>query len=180
MRTHIHTIISALTPHDGLEEKHIQETLSWIESDAPIFRIAKPDVPNKHLVSYFALLDEDASKILLVDHKKAQLWLPAGGHVDVDEDPKKTVIRECFEELQIQADFWREDPIFLTSTVTGGLTPGHTDVSLWYVLRGNHKDHYAFDPGEFHGIAWFDFDQIPYENSDPHLARFVEKLKAMM
>jgi hypothetical protein len=23
--------------------------------------------------------DEDAKKILLVDHKKAQLWLPAGG-----------------------------------------------------------------------------------------------------
>jgi len=58
----IYTIIaSAISPFDVLEEQHIDESLAWIESGALIFRINKPDVPLKHLVSYFVLVDEEAS-----------------------------------------------------------------------------------------------------------------------
>ena len=71
-------IISGIIPFDDIESQHIQETLAWIHSGAPIFRLQKPDIPPKHLVSYFILFDEKAQKVLLVDHKKAQLWLPAG------------------------------------------------------------------------------------------------------
>ena len=176
----IHAITSAIKPFDKLEQQHVDETLMWIESGAQIFRIKKPDIPNKHLVSYFVLFDEAASKILLVDHKKAQLWLPAGGHVDINEDPKNTVKRECLEELGVPAEFWRDDPIFVTSTKTVGLTAGHTDVSLWYVLKGSENMHYTFEEREFNAIKWFSFDDIPYENSDPHLKRFMTKLKSLV
>jgi 8-oxo-dGTP diphosphatase len=104
--------LCVITPHDDLETQHIQETLLWIESGAPLFRVQKPDIPNKHLVSYFVLFDEAHKKILLVDHKKALLWLPSGGHVEIDEDPQQTVVRECREELGIEADFWLSDPFF--------------------------------------------------------------------
>ena len=169
--------ISAITPYDALEKEHIENTLSWITSGEPIFRVVKPDIPNKHLVSYFVVFDKEARKILLVDHKKAGLWLPAGGHVEPGEDPKDTVKRECLEELGIEADFWREDPIFLTSAVTVGITAGHTDVSLWYVIKGNSLDQYQFDQSEFNSIRWFSFEEIPYEKSDPHMKRFVNKLQ---
>lgn len=173
----VYDIVAGIKSFDDLEARHIADTLSWIESGVPIFRIEKPDVPNKHLVSYFILLDELEKKILLVDHKKAQLWLPAGGHVEIDEDPKETVIRECFEELKIQADFWRAAPIFLTSTITVGLTAGHTDVSLWYILKGNEIQTLNFDKEEFNDVQWFHINEIPYEKSDPHMSRFVNKLK---
>jgi len=173
-------IVEGIQPFDNLEKEHLQGTLSWIKSGAPLFRIQKPDTPPQHLVSYFVLFDEGAQKILLVDHKKAQLWLPSGGHVELDENPKETVERECFEELNIQADFWCEDPVFITVTKTVGLTAGHTDVSLWYILRGNHRDAYHFDGEEFHGIRWFDFKDIPFEKSDPHMGRFIQKLRGML
>lgn len=177
IREHIHHIVSSITPYDDLEQKHIHDTCLWIESGAPIFRVQKPDVPNKHLVSYFVLFDEANQKILLVDHKKALLWLPSGGHVEIDEDPKTTAERECLEELNVTADFWATDPLFLTSTLTVGLTAGHTDVSLWYVLKGDSHKIYEFDHEEFNDIRWFHLDEIPYENSDPHMGRFIEKLK---
>ena len=69
--------------------------------------------------------------------------------------------RECLEELGIEADFWCVDPIFLTSSMTIGLTAGHTDVSLWYVLKGNHEHSYCFDESEFESVKWFAFDDIP-------------------
>jgi len=175
-KTTLYDVISKIVPHDILEQEHIDDTLAWIESGAPIFRITKPDIPNKHLVSYFVLFDEKVQKILLVDHKKAGLWLPTGGHVEINEDPKETVRRECLEELGAQAEFWVPDPLFLTSTLTVGLTAGHTDVSLWYVLKGNHNTLYEFDKNEFNTIKWFDFDRIPYEKSDPHIRRFIKKL----
>ena len=177
IREHIHTLISTIIPYDDVEQEHINDTCLWIESGAPIFRVQKPDVPNKHLVSYFVLLDEACQKILLVDHKKALLWLPSGGHVEIDEDPKTTACRECLEELNVTADFWSLYPLFLTSTLTVGLTAGHTDVSLWYVLKGDSNKAYEFDTEEFNDIRWFHFDDIPYTKSDPHMLRFIEKLK---
>lgn len=44
LRKHIHHLISAIIPYDGVEQKHINDTCLWIESGAPIFRIQKPDV----------------------------------------------------------------------------------------------------------------------------------------
>ncbi len=154
MNETFYDLVSAITPCDALEAGHIQDTINWIESGAPLFRIIKPDIPNKHLVSYFVIFNEKTLKILLVDHKKAQLWLPAGGHVELNEDPKETVRSECLEELSVPANFWCEVPIFLTSTITVGLTAGHTDVSLWYVLRGDQQTHYVFDSDEFNEIRW--------------------------
>jgi len=172
-------VIKGIKAFDDLEQQHIQETLIWIRSGTPIFRTKKPDIPNKHLVSYFVLFDEKTKKILLVDHKKAELWLPPGGHVEVGEHPRNTVIRECIEELQCKAEFWSEKPIFLTATVTVGLTAGHTDVSLWYVLKGNCNQLYQFDSDEFNTIQWFGFEAIPFEKSDRHMRRFVNKLSTL-
>ncbi len=140
----------------------------------------KPDIPNKHLVSYFIVFDEEKRKIFLVDHKKAQLWLPAGGHVEIDEGPKDAAKLECLKELGIEADFWSPDPLFLTSTLTVGLTAGHIDVSLWYILKGDSEAIYHFDQDEFNNIIWFSFDDIPYDKSDPQMRRFIEKLKAKL
>lgn len=76
------------------------------------------------------MFDQANEKILLVDHKKAELWLPSGGHVEIDEDPTDTVIRECMEERSVAAEFWSKKSVFITQTVTVGKTAGHTDVSL--------------------------------------------------
>ena len=100
--------------------------------------------------------------------------------VAIDEDPKTTVERECLEELGVRADFWVPDPFFITSTLTVGLTAGHTDVSLWYVLKGDSHATYQFDEEEFNKVRWFRLDDIPYEKSDPHMRRFIEKLKGKL
>lgn len=173
-------IIAGITPLDAIEQGHISDTLVWIKSGAPIFRIQKPAVPDKHLVSYFIVFDKNASKVLLVDHINAMKWLPAGGHVDPNEHPKETVRRECMEELNLKADFWCEDPVFLTSTFTDGPLTHHWDVSLWYVIKGDSQAIYDYDPREFHGIQWFGFDEIPYANTDPHMQRFMNKFKQML
>ncbi len=179
MKNHIKNLIQSITPLDALETEHISDALAWIDSGIEIFRMEKPATPPKHLVSYFVLVDVARRKILLVDHIKAELWLPTGGHVEKDEDPCATVEREIQEELHMPAEFLSVNPFFITQTITVGKTAGHTDVSLWYVLKADSTKEIKYDPSEFNGYKWFDYEEIlntDISKLDPHMHRFVKKL----
>lgn len=173
--------VERIVPYDEIEQDHIQSVCEWLKSGANPFRLEKPDIPPKHLVSYFVLVDPDHHSILLVDHIKAQLWLPSGGHVELNELPQDAVVREAKEEFGIQATFLRnyDKPFFVTVTQTVGLTPGHTDVSLWYLLRGNIHEKIHYDRSEFTDVEWYTFNEIAETDPlifDPHLQRFAAKL----
>lgn len=56
-----------------------------------------------HLTATGLVVNETFSKALMIFHKKLQIWLPAGGHVEPGELPHETVIREVFEETGISA-----------------------------------------------------------------------------
>lgn len=173
--------VAAILPYDKAEQSHQQDVLEWLKSNVNPFRLKKPDTPPKHLVSYFVLVDPDQRSILLVDHIKAQLWLPSGGHVQLNETPRDAVVREAKEEFGIRATFLRnqDKPFFVTVTQTVGLTPGHTDVSLWYLLRGSVHDRMQYDRSEFTDVEWYTFDEVIETDPlifDPHLQRFTAKL----
>ncbi|HEY6640962.1 NUDIX domain-containing protein [Povalibacter sp.] len=174
MRSTIRAEVASIEPFDALERAHREDVLAWIESDAELCRIQKPATPPKHLVSYFVLVDQD--HILLVDHKNAQLWLPTGGHVEPGEHPRATVVRELREELGLELSEALEAPLMLTISETVGITSGHIDVSLWYVIDADRRIGLELDREEFHGARWFLFSEAPVARSDPHLSRFLVKL----
>lgn len=172
-------LIQGISPFDDMEKEQVADALAWIASGAEIYKIQGPDIPPKHLTAYGVLIDPTARKVLLVDHIKAELWLPAGGHIERNEHPKDTVAREIQEELGIDADFLSKDPFFFTQMVTVGKTAGHTDVCFWYVLRGDVLQPIVYDTREFNGYRWFGFDEILQEEKsifDAHMKRFVRKV----
>lgn len=184
MRNEILDIVKSIAPSDEAEQLHINDAMSWVQGPNDLFRIAKPDNPPKHLVSYFVVFDPRAKKLLLVDHVKANMWLPSGGHVEINEHPRETVRREAMEELELVADFGiiGEAPAFITVTETRG--PGtHTDVSLWYVIAGDSTAELNYDTREMRGLKWLDFDEVLLMDSrllDPHMKRFVRKFEGMI
>jgi 8-oxo-dGTP diphosphatase len=174
MRAAVHHEVASIRPYDALEANHRSDALSWIDSGAPLFRIAKPARPPKHLVAYFAVVD--AESILLVDHKNAQLWLPPGGHVEPDEHPRDTVVRELAEELGVTVAHDIAEPLMVTCTTTVGITSGHMDVSLWYVVSVPRTQPIHYDQQEIADVCWFRYSDVPLHRSDPHMARFLAKL----
>jgi 8-oxo-dGTP diphosphatase len=174
MRAVVRAELEAIVPFDALESEHLSDALDWVDSGAELFRVAKPATPPKHLVSYFAVVDGE--HILLVDHKNAQLWLPAGGHVEPLEHPRATVERELKEELGFSPGHPIGPPVMLTCTRTVGLTAGHTDVSLWYVVLASREEPLQFDAEEFNSVRWFAFGDVPRDRAEPHLSRFVAKI----
>ncbi len=174
LREAIRSEVSVIKPLDDTEGVHQADALAWIGSGAGLFRTTKPATPPKHLVSYFAVVDD--GHILLVDHRSAGLWLPTGGHVEPGEHPRVTVERELQEELALSAPDPIGPPLMVTCTETVGLTAGHVDVSLWYVVRSDRRLALHFDGGEFRAARWFAFADVPMGRSDPHLGRFLQKL----
>jgi 8-oxo-dGTP pyrophosphatase MutT (NUDIX family) len=62
---------------------------------------------------------------LLHWHEKNRMWLPAGGHIEPDEDPIQAAVREALEEtglpiviLPTSAPYSYKEPPQLTSPVT--------------------------------------------------------------
>lgn len=178
MRQAVRDEVSAILPMDALEQSQLADALAWIDSGVQLCRLAKPATPPRHLVSYFAVVDD--GHILLVDHRNAQLWLPPGGHVEPGEHPRDTVARELQEELGMGLPHAIAAPLLITVTTTVGVTAGHTDVSLWYVIHADRTQAINHDDAEFQSIQWFAFDQVPFGRSDPHMRRFISKLMGPM
>lgn len=182
VRVAIRSIISEIAPVDALEAMHRTDVMEWIDSGAAIFRTEKPATPPKHLVAYCVLVDTETRRVLLVDHRDAQLWLPTGGHVDPGEPPSVAARREMREELGISPAFHPaigDAPLMVTVTETGGMSASHVDVSLWFVFDGSDDPAVSPDAGEFVAAQWWDFDLVndePGTRFDPHLPRFIEKL----
>lgn len=188
IRQQIKETIAAINPFDQTEEAHIKSTIAWIDSGAEIFRIQKDALPPKHLVSYALVIDRKDQKILLLNHKKALLLLPSGGHVDIGELPVDAAVRELKEELDLSLELYDPEndasvPFFISVADTVGISEKHTDVSLWYIFESNgevvlNKNNEEFIR-EFDGYRWLGYDEIlamPLSEFDPSMHRFVEKL----
>jgi 8-oxo-dGTP pyrophosphatase MutT (NUDIX family) len=64
----------------------------------------------RHLTATGFLVWED--RVLLHWHRKNRLWLPMGGHIDANEDPVQTVLREIEEECGVAAELIPHGPVY--------------------------------------------------------------------
>lgn len=177
----VYELVGDIEPGDALEQEHRTDTLKWLETTNDVFRRAKPATPERHLVSYVVLVDPDDASTLLVDHIRAGLWLPPGGHVEPGEHPRDTACREAREELGIDPVLVEPQgrPSFIAATPTGGIDAGHVDVSLWYLLAGRRDMDLVIDVTEFNEARWWSPAQVQTADPkclDPHYLRFVAKV----
>lgn len=48
------------------------------------------------------------NKVLLRMHDKYHVWLPPGGHIELDEVPEEAVLREVKEEVGLDVTLWSQ------------------------------------------------------------------------
>jgi ADP-ribose pyrophosphatase YjhB (NUDIX family) len=84
-------------------------------------------------------------KVLLLWHKKLQMWLPPGGHIDPNELPDEAAVREVKEETGIEVELLSQPAL---PPVPGPrqlarpegvqleeISPGHQHIDLIYFAR---------------------------------------------
>ncbi len=79
-------------------------------------------------------------RVLLVDHKKYNEWLPVGGHIEPDEDPMQSLFREIKEECGLKVRLLAHTPDIAHAGVKPIPTPSYADV---HRITRTHK-HIAF------------------------------------
>ena len=176
MKEKIFDLIASIKPYDEMEQKHLQNISNRLASDEEALPLIAPRNSPKRLLSRFVFFDIDESKILLLNQRKSDLWLPLEGCLHLKKDFAATIKRAVLEKLRMETDLLFPSPVFLSQRKTGSLTENHIDISLWYILKGCSNTPLEFDKGEFSEIRWFAPNEIPFKKSDPHMQRFIDKL----
>ncbi len=56
----------------------------------------------KCLVSTTIVFDKDHKNVILLNHKKLEVWMPPGGHIELGELPSEAALREAMEETGLK------------------------------------------------------------------------------
>lgn len=119
------------------------------------------------------------NKVLLHLHKKAGLMLPLGGHIEKNEHPEETCIREAREESGLQIKLYSQDheklkemcdkegekllvnPVY---TMVGEIAPGHHHIDFVYFAS---TDSHITQPdqGESDILKWYKLDELMLEKN---------------
>jgi 8-oxo-dGTP pyrophosphatase MutT (NUDIX family) len=95
--------------------------------------------------------------VVLHLHKRLNLWLQPGGHIDADETPAEGALREAREETGLDVSHPSSGPWLMHLDVHAG-PRGHTHLDLRYLLTAPDDDP---SPGadESQEVAWFGWDE---------------------
>ena len=106
-------------------------------------------------------------KVLLVDHKKEKMWLPIGGHVELEEDPEEALMREIKEECGLEVQIIGERPAYEAEGVKPLIAPSYLDIHTLSESGSSHRhiglvyfakaasDEVTLAAGEHNNIRWF-------------------------
>lgn len=125
-------------------------------------------------------------KVLLVDHKKHNMWLPVGGHVELNENPEEALMQEIQEECGLEVEIIGERPAVVGPQTQSLITPlymdihnitdTHRHVSLVYFARALSVEA-KLEEREHNAIRWFTRAELhdPTLTIRPHIRFYAEQ-----
>ena len=120
----------------------------------------------RHFCASVFVIDPSTRKILLVYHNQFKKWVQPGGHIETDETPEETALREVYEETGLKVQllgehFPREDDFIRPLGIQknrGSNGDLHIDIiyaaiPINVINVNNHDD-------EIDGIGWFSREEL--------------------
>lgn len=121
------------------------------------------------VVTGYVFNEED--RVLLIHHKKRNMWLPVGGHMEQNETPDEALLREIAEETGLTVEILGKKEIEEAGDVKENLaTPFHVNVhsvgdhdhcSFFYVCRTTGN--VMINKEELNNFEWFSRNQLEDE-----------------
>ncbi len=109
------------------------------------------------------------ARVLLVDHRKLDKWLPLGGHIEPGENPEQAAYREVAEESGLEIELWGERPpvefpgtlplVAPTYLDVHHILGDHQHIGMIYFAR-SRSDQVVLQAAEHRKIRWFSADEL--------------------
>lgn len=87
------------------------------------------------------------------------VWDVFGGHIEPDEQPEQTLVRELREELDITPSKWAKMGVIQDSLPGRDAMPAHDLVVHFYCVTAWQGKPFNRQPEEHSAIEWFSYDQ---------------------
>ena len=112
--------------------------------------------------------------MLLHHHRKLDLWLQFGGHVDGEGDLCAAARRELVEESGIEPAWMQEAPfdVDIHGIPAHGTEPAHDHLDIRFLARAPEAAQAVLSP-ESHALRWFTRAEALSLGLDPSLERMV-------
>lgn len=133
----------------------------------------------RHFCASAFIINPYTKKILLVKHKKNKRWTQPGGHMEHNETPEETALREVYEETGLRVRllgerFPREEdfirPLGIQKnrrTTDDGETHMHIDIIYAAIPNDDSKE--QLNRLESDDIGWFSRDELEYIDCFPDI-----------
>ncbi len=125
---------------------------------------------NKHFTASALIIDD--GKVLLIRHKKLNVWLYPGGHVEENENPDETLLREVKEETGLEIEIISNkdeslsdkkndvSSLHLPYAFLCELVGDHYHNDLIYLCKIFKKNELKFNKHESSDIGFFNYEEI--------------------
>lgn len=153
LRESIQRILDTLETKPHTDTAMIQSFRNHLRDDLPIIQAENPQ---DHFCVLFLPYHRQTNSVFLAHHKKANDWIPPGGHIEDGELPLDSVMREYYEELGMVPprggiELFDIDQKDIHNPAQTCMFHRH----IWYLVH-TEKNEYIWDQGEFYDAGWFD------------------------
>lgn len=78
------------------------------------------------------ITNPEQTKMILVHHNKFNMWLPPGGHIEINELPHECILREVKEEIGINADIVQHGEQVNLNGASGSVGAAEVQLAKYY------------------------------------------------
>jgi 8-oxo-dGTP pyrophosphatase MutT (NUDIX family) len=146
--------LTAHRPVDAREQDSIQQFLEVVPT---LVDPCNEEADIRHVTVSAIVVCDEGDAVVLHLHKRLNMWLQPGGHIDVGEQVVAAALREAHEETGLPVRHERDGGVFVHLDVHPG-PRGHTHFDLRYLVRAPHVTPTP-GVGESPDVRWFSWDE---------------------
>ena len=151
-----------LVTHEPIDDRE-RESIKLFCELAPALRAPFDEHSDTTHVTASAIVVGSPGVVLHL-HKRLNMWLQPGGHIDAGESVDQAALREAREETGLQLQHFLSLPRFIHLDVHPG-PRGHTHLDVRYLLVADNET-FAPAEGESKEVKWFSFDEALQVSED--------------
>jgi 8-oxo-dGTP pyrophosphatase MutT (NUDIX family) len=170
--------LNAHSPHDEHEAQMRDRVITFVQTYE---NCAERSLTVGHLTGSAWVIDESGEHALLTHHRKLNLWVQLGGHVEGDADMLSASLREAHEESGLQSVRALNDSIFdidIHEIPARPNEPAHFHYDIRYLLQADRNAPLIVS-SESKDLQWLPLNEISSLTQEESVLRMVRKTQAL-